>query len=162
MTRRGLPRRGIRKRNAASEQQYGRDGRHLQTLEVGKNVEVVARQRNVVGKRQPGDEIAHALEAGGEVEHWRIGRQRDRGLGQADLEDDEEGDEEEGDQPEIGHGDDEAGARGKLAGTSRGRSFSAPDHLEPISRQPSPWPVRFSNSLPAEKIARRFFFAGRS
>jgi hypothetical protein len=107
MRRSGCPRHRVGQRNAAGEQQHGRYRRHPQALQVGEDVKIVAGERNVIGKRQCSDEIADAPEAVREIQHGRVGRQRDGRLGQADLEHNQKRYEKKSDEPQIGRRHDE-------------------------------------------------------
>ena len=91
---------GVGDRIADQQQDQRRERRDLQAREIGREIERIRAEQRVVVERQPGDEVLQALPAGGKIEHRRVGRLRDHGLRQADLEHDQERHEEEHGEPE--------------------------------------------------------------
>src|SRR5262249_61644887 len=71
----------IAKANSAKEKLRRRHRRNLQALEVGEHIEIVAGNREIIGKRQPGNEVFDPPETGGEVQHWHIWRVCEMGVG---------------------------------------------------------------------------------
>ena len=102
-------------RIADGEQQQRRERGDLQALDIGQEIERIGAEQPVIVERQRGEKRLEALPAGGEVEHRRIGRLRDRRLRQADLEHDQERHQKEREQPRIRNAHDQRRQEGLRA-----------------------------------------------
>ena len=110
------PRHAVGDGIADHEQDRGRDHRDDEAAQVGQHIEIVGDQQPEIVDRQRREGCLERRQARREIEHRRIGRLRDRGLRQADLQDEAERHQEEQHHPDIGRDRGErAPARVKIA-----------------------------------------------
>ena len=98
----GQPRHAIGDGVADDQQDRGRDHGDDETPQIGKHIEIVGDQQAEIIQRQLRQRRLDRRKTLGQIEYRQIGRLRDRGLRQADLEHEAERHQEEQHHPQIG------------------------------------------------------------